>query len=430
MGTEDRRLEDEDMTEHLTPNEPTTPDDQPMADEPGSVRIDEPTTENAGDDGTAGGEPAPGAPAPPPPPPRWLRRAERGPLAGVATGIADYFRIDPILVQAAFIAFTIFGGSGVLLYLAGWLLIPKADDPEPRPVAIATRSTVAVVFGVIFVVGAAFTLFGSFSLGTGDNALLPLLLIGGGLLLLNQRADRPDVVAPRRPDPRDPAPHWAAPRMLDEVAITSPAPAEPRLPVTSVTLALAALVAGGIIAVNQWTDASVGAAGVIGAALAVVGCGLVFSAFRGRALPLIPVGLLLIASLFAAPVFDATARGGLGDRTARPINESEVLDRYDLGAGPFDIDLRNVEFVEDRTIVVDVGAGYAEIVVPDDVRVHVEATNGVGTISLFGSRYEGVAHSASASRSPAISSGVTDAEASRLDVIVNVTFGYVEVRRG
>jgi phage shock protein PspC (stress-responsive transcriptional regulator) len=46
-------------------------------------------------------------------------------LAGVASGLADYFDIDPILVRIGFIALSLLGGLAVPLYLAGWLLIPE-----------------------------------------------------------------------------------------------------------------------------------------------------------------------------------------------------------------------------------------------------------------------------------------------------------------
>jgi phage shock protein PspC (stress-responsive transcriptional regulator) len=46
-------------------------------------------------------------------------------LAGVASGLADYFDIDPLLVRIGFVALSLAGGLAVPLYLAGWLLIPE-----------------------------------------------------------------------------------------------------------------------------------------------------------------------------------------------------------------------------------------------------------------------------------------------------------------
>jgi phage shock protein PspC (stress-responsive transcriptional regulator) len=46
-------------------------------------------------------------------------------LAGVASGLADYFDVDPMLVRIGFVVLTLVGGLAVPLYLAGWLLIPE-----------------------------------------------------------------------------------------------------------------------------------------------------------------------------------------------------------------------------------------------------------------------------------------------------------------
>jgi phage shock protein PspC (stress-responsive transcriptional regulator) len=48
-------------------------------------------------------------------------------LGGVATGVADYFDVDPTIVRIGFVALTFLGGLAVPLYLAGWLLIPDED---------------------------------------------------------------------------------------------------------------------------------------------------------------------------------------------------------------------------------------------------------------------------------------------------------------
>jgi phage shock protein C len=47
-------------------------------------------------------------------------------LAGVCGGIADYFGWDPTLVRVAWIILTLLGGSGILLYLIMWVVMPEA----------------------------------------------------------------------------------------------------------------------------------------------------------------------------------------------------------------------------------------------------------------------------------------------------------------
>ncbi|MDP4704520.1 MAG: PspC domain-containing protein [Polaribacter sp.] len=47
-------------------------------------------------------------------------------LGGVASGLAYYLDLDTIWVRLGFIAFTIFGGFGFLLYIILWILLPEA----------------------------------------------------------------------------------------------------------------------------------------------------------------------------------------------------------------------------------------------------------------------------------------------------------------
>ena len=49
-------------------------------------------------------------------------------ICGVCGGIARYFNLDPTLVRLAFAFLSIVGGSGVLLYLAAAVIIPR----QPR----------------------------------------------------------------------------------------------------------------------------------------------------------------------------------------------------------------------------------------------------------------------------------------------------------
>ncbi len=46
-------------------------------------------------------------------------------LAGVCGGLAEYFGVDSTLVRLGFILIVALGGSGALLYLLLWLIMPK-----------------------------------------------------------------------------------------------------------------------------------------------------------------------------------------------------------------------------------------------------------------------------------------------------------------
>lgn len=54
-------------------------------------------------------------------------RSERV-IAGVCSGIARRFGIDPTIVRILFVASFLLPGPQILLYLAGWVLMP--DEPS------------------------------------------------------------------------------------------------------------------------------------------------------------------------------------------------------------------------------------------------------------------------------------------------------------
>lgn len=67
-----------------------------------------------------------------------FQRIEQGKkIAGVCTGLADYFNMDVTLVRALFIVLVLAGvGSGLVAYVVLWLVAPADADaltPGPPP---------------------------------------------------------------------------------------------------------------------------------------------------------------------------------------------------------------------------------------------------------------------------------------------------------
>ncbi|MCX6278857.1 MAG: PspC domain-containing protein [Bacteroidetes bacterium] len=58
---------------------------------------------------------------------RFFRNPDEKIIAGVCSGIAAYFHLDPVWVRLIFIVFIAAGGSGILLYIALWFVIPEAQ---------------------------------------------------------------------------------------------------------------------------------------------------------------------------------------------------------------------------------------------------------------------------------------------------------------
>ena len=46
-------------------------------------------------------------------------------VAGVCGGLAEYFNLDPTLIRVLFIILAVLGGSGVIIYLAMWIIVPQ-----------------------------------------------------------------------------------------------------------------------------------------------------------------------------------------------------------------------------------------------------------------------------------------------------------------
>lgn len=67
--------------------------------------------------------------------PRRLMRPRVGrKVAGVCAGFANYFDLDPTLVRLLWLVIVIFGGTGLLAYIIGWIVMPE------EPVALMAPS--------------------------------------------------------------------------------------------------------------------------------------------------------------------------------------------------------------------------------------------------------------------------------------------------
>ncbi|GAA2614928.1 PspC domain-containing protein [Actinomadura fulvescens] len=62
---------------------------------------------------------------------KQLRRTRDGRMiAGVCSGAGRYLGVDPNIIRLVLATFSIFGGAGVLLYAAAWVLIPEEGAPS------------------------------------------------------------------------------------------------------------------------------------------------------------------------------------------------------------------------------------------------------------------------------------------------------------
>ena len=61
---------------------------------------------------------------------RLYRSNESKVIAGVCSGIAEYFDIDPTLIRLGWVLFCALGGSGLLAYIICALIFPNKPMDE------------------------------------------------------------------------------------------------------------------------------------------------------------------------------------------------------------------------------------------------------------------------------------------------------------
>ncbi len=63
-------------------------------------------------------------------PRRLVRTMRDKKIAGVCGGLAQFFDLDSTLVRFIFLALFIAYGAGLLVYIVGWIVMPKDTDLE------------------------------------------------------------------------------------------------------------------------------------------------------------------------------------------------------------------------------------------------------------------------------------------------------------
>lgn len=63
---------------------------------------------------------------------RLYRSTEERMFAGVCGGIAGYLDVDPTLVRLFFVALTLMGGPGIIIYLVLMLIVPEQPFQDQK----------------------------------------------------------------------------------------------------------------------------------------------------------------------------------------------------------------------------------------------------------------------------------------------------------
>ena len=58
-------------------------------------------------------------------PKRLYRSSTDKVIAGVCGGVGEYLEIDPVVVRLIWVALTLLGGFGLLMYIIAWIIVPR-----------------------------------------------------------------------------------------------------------------------------------------------------------------------------------------------------------------------------------------------------------------------------------------------------------------
>ena len=173
--------------------------------------MDAPT--DVGPGPTPGATPPPGSPTGGPGPRRLRRRPDEGPIAGVCSGVAEYFNVDVVIVRIAAVVLA-FSGPGIGAYILAWIFVPAAHGPIPfgapqAPIDRKDRGT--QIFGIVLLALAVSLIWGDWW-SPARRWMFPigLIALGGWLLLRRDHDDDDPAIPPVPPVPLVPAaPAWA-----------------------------------------------------------------------------------------------------------------------------------------------------------------------------------------------------------------------------
>lgn len=343
-------------------------------------------------------------------------------IAGVAGGISQHLDIDPIITRVVLVVLVFFGGAGLVVYGACWLLVPVEGQPRATiPLDDRSRTLALLLTGLV-----ATLLLLSDSLGSWEfpwPVLVASFVVVAVMLHRGRDARDADdsrqapLDHPQQYSPYDP------PQKPQQGAIAYPPPSARTRRSGPVlfwyALALIA-VAVGILASIDLAGLDVAASAYPAIALVTSGVMLVLGAFWGR-----PGGLIALGVVASVATAGALAAGDLDiDQVEqRPVASSTLLDSYDLDIGEIVLDLtdiRDLEALDGTDIDLDVGLGRIEVIVPERVSVAVTSDLGAGDSFVFGATGD------SGRTTYAVDAGP---DAPSLSLAVHVGLGDIDIHR-
>ncbi len=345
--------------------------------------------------------------------PRLERLRSDRAVAGVASGLARYLGVDVAWVRIGFVIAAIFGGTGLLMYLIGWVAMPEEGNSESIAVDKARDLEGAGSWvGLGLIALAAMIIVGNTGLVDGELVFAAALVAFGVLLYRGDlgKSDKKDdapgsqeSLQPYVPEAYGAAAPVAAPDEADALVYgrapfapveppldpdpafqTRPYEQRPSSPLGRFVMAVLLIVVGvmGVGHTSGWLEPS--PRHYAAAVFIVLGGGLLVSSLFGRARWLIVVGLVLSPLLLGASLIDVPLQGGFGDPRYTPQSAIELDDEYRLIAGELVLDLTSIELADGESYEIDASVvfGRLEVILPPDLGVEVTARLDAGEMAL------------------------------------------------
>ena len=136
----------------------------------------------------------------------WRKKDDKV-IAGICSGLGQYFNSDPILFRFAFLALLFAGGSSIFIYIILWIVLPSepisiksetiytetihSTDTENNIKEMQSMDSTSLVFGLLLISGGVLLLLNNLVPYLKMQKLWPVILIMIGLgLLFNKKKDK------------------------------------------------------------------------------------------------------------------------------------------------------------------------------------------------------------------------------------------------
>ena len=296
-------------------------------------------------------------------------------LGGVAAGLGAYFDLSPAIYRVAFVALSLAGGTGILLYIAAWLVIPEEGhaDSIAATALKRERDRPGRAVGLALLAFVGILVLGEASFWPDPGNVWLAVALAGAALVWWQVGGR--GAAPAETD--------AAP----DAAPITPAVARARRASIFPIAAGALLIAVGTIALldaggvwnADWRF-------VLGGMVVALGGLIAAGAATDRSVGgVIGIGVLLALALALTLAVRVPLFAGVGDRVEHPTTVEALDSSYRYGIGDFNLNLADVPLASGETHVkTTLGIGDMTVHVPYGVAVDVDARASGGQIVIFG----------------------------------------------